>query len=134
MDLFSHAVAGAAVGAAYGRPLLGAFFGVLPDLVLPLKRIHVPVLRYSATHSLAFVLVAGMVGAAIFERSVVPLLALLSHILLDIPTHGPKWAPPLFYPFSAKRYSLGPDWEFFSPSWWKGLLLTLIWSAVWLSV
>jgi membrane-bound metal-dependent hydrolase YbcI (DUF457 family) len=108
--------------------VLGAVFGVLPDLVLSAKRTAFPPERYNMTHSLVFV---GMVGAIAgwATGSVVPLLALLSHIVLDIPTHGRIWAPPLLYPWRDTRYSAGAEWEWFSRSWWIGLIITFIWSG-----
>ena len=133
MDIVNHAVAGAAVGAAYGRPVVGALFGVLPDLVLGVRRLTVPTPAYNLTHSLSFVIVVGAIAGAVLG-SPLPLLALLSHLLLDLPTHGPVWAPPLLYPGSVKRYSYGDEWEWFSRSWWIGLSITSIWSATWLSV
>lgn len=134
MDVFSHAVAGAAVGAAFGRPVLGAVCGVLPDLALATrKRLTLPPTAYNATHSALFVAGVGLLGALALG-TVVPLLAVLSHILLDLPTHGRQWAPPLLYPFSERRYSMGTEWEWFNRSWWLGLGLTLLWSLAWLSV
>jgi hypothetical protein len=132
MDIVNHAVAGAAVGTYFGRPVLGAFFGVLPDLVLGIKRLTVPSRAYNLTHSLLFTLGVGMV-AGITLGSTVPLLALLSHLLLDLPTHGDEWGPPLLYPWNGKRFSYGEEWEWFSPDWWVGLYINLVWSASWLS-
>lgn len=133
MDIVNHAVAGAAVGAAFGQPLLGAFFGVLPDLVLGPKRLTVPSRAYNFTHSLTFTVGMG-ITAGIIIGSPLPLLALLSHLLLDLPTHGKVWAPPLLYPWSEHRYSYGDEWEWFSPSWWFGFALTMAWSTTWLLI
>ena len=133
MDIISHAVAGAAVGTAFGHPIMGALFGVLPDLVLGVDRHINPPTAYNATHSATFVAGVGLL-AGVGLWSVVPALALLSHILLDLPTHGKRWAPPLLYPFSERRYSMGTEWEWFNRSWWQGLALTLAWSLAWLFV
>jgi membrane-bound metal-dependent hydrolase YbcI (DUF457 family) len=134
MDILSHAVAGACVGAAFGQPVLGAACGVLPDLALATpKRVTLPTAAYNATHSALFVAGVGLLGAVALG-SVVPLLAVLSHILLDLPTHGKLWAPPLLYPFRSTRYSMGREWEWFNRSWWQGLGLTLLWSLAWLLV
>lgn len=133
MDIVNHAVAGAAVGAAFGRPGVGAFFGVLPDLVLGVKRLTLPTPAYNLTHSLAFSGGVGLIAGELLG-SPLPLLALLSHLLLDLPTHGPKWAPPLFYPWSELRYGWGEEWEWFSRSWWIGFGITLVWSITWLFV
>jgi membrane-bound metal-dependent hydrolase YbcI (DUF457 family) len=133
MDIVNHAVAGAAVGAAFGRPIVGALFGVLPDLVLGVKRLTLPTRAYNLTHSLLFSAVVGLV-ASVALGSPLPLLALLSHLLLDLPTHGSVWAPPLLYPFSDKRFSYGEEWEWFSPDWWVGFYITLVWSISWLFI
>ena len=134
MDIVSHAVAGACTGAAFGRPILGAVFGVLPDVVIATKsRLQLPTEGYNFTHSLTFLLFFGLMGGGMFQ-SWVPFLALLSHLVLDIPTHGRIWAPPLLYPFNDRRFSLGEEWEWFNASWLKGLTLTIIWSGAWLAV
>lgn len=118
MDVISHAVAGASVGSAFGRPVLGAVFGVIPDVVLGIHRKAAPNIGYDFTHSLAFVLVVALVCVTLLGTWV-PVLAVLSHILLDLPTHGLKWAPPLLYPLSRKRYSFGnTEWEWFNYTWW----------------
>lgn len=134
MDILSHAVAGASVGAAFGQPILGAACGVAPDLaLLTWRRLTHPTAAYNAAHSALVLGGAGLLALVLFA-TVVPLLALLSHILLDLPTHGKRWAPPLLYPFSEQRYSLGTEWEWFNRSWWQGLGLTLAWSFAWLFV
>lgn len=134
MDIISHAVAGASVGFAYGRPILGAFCGVFPDLVLGVDRHINPPEPYNATHSLTFVALVGIAGALALG-SAVPFLAVLSHIILDYPTHGPRWAPTLFYPMSKARFGHGlQEWEWGNATWWRGLVLTLIWSLAWLFV
>jgi membrane-bound metal-dependent hydrolase YbcI (DUF457 family) len=133
VDVVSHAVAGAAVGAAFGHPVLGAAFGVLPDVVLGLQRRLTPPAAYNATHSLAFAVGLGAVAWALLGTPV-PLLALLSHLLLDVPTHGPNWAPPLFYPFSLRRFGGGREWEWFNATWWQGILILEYWSLAWLFV
>lgn len=132
MDILSHAVAGASAGAAFGQPVMGAACGVAPDLALfTWQRLAQPTAAYNAAHSALVLGCAGLLALALFA-TVVPLLALLSHILLDLPTHGKQWAPPLLYPFSEQRYSFGTEWEWFNRSWWQGLVLTLIWSLAWL--
>lgn len=131
MDIVSHAVAGAAVGHAFGQPLLGAAFGILPDIVLGIRRRAAPTAAYNLTHSLPFTAGAGALCALLWATPV-PALALLSHLLLDVPTHGKQWAPTLFYPFSSERFGFGEEWEFFSPCWWMGLLITFVWSVAWI--
>jgi membrane-bound metal-dependent hydrolase YbcI (DUF457 family) len=134
MDIVSHALAGAAAGAAFGRPFLGAFFGVLPDVVLGIKRRAVPSLAYDFTHSLAGLFVLGFVGT-LLTGSIVPQIAIISHLVLDIPTHGEQWAPPLLFPFDRHRFSYGgEEWEWFNPVWCFGFLITMVWSSIWFSV
>lgn len=127
MDIFSHAIAGAAAGYAVGDPLSGAVAAIIPDLVLPRKRVATPPADYDLTHSLLFVLGLG-VAAWVLGFGVAGLLGLISHLVLDVPTHGKIWAPPLFYPFSKKRYSpFGQEWEWFDDTWWFGFAVLLIW-------
>lgn len=131
MDALSHALAGAAVGHHYGSAATGAFFGVLPDLVLGVKRLAAPTTLYNATHSALFSCVLGVCAWLVLGSPLV-LLALLSHLLLDLPTHGRAWAPPLLYPFSSRRFGLGVEWEFFNTAWILGANITLLWCALWL--
>jgi len=127
MSSLSHAVAGASAGYIFGQPALGALCGVLPDLVLNIRRLLLPSELYNFTHSLAF---AGLVGlAGVQFGTAVPSLAILTHLALDVPTHGSTWAPPLLYPLR-RRYSLGAEWEWFTRSWWTGLGLTFNWSLL----
>lgn len=134
MDIFSHAAAGAAMGSAFGRPLTGAFFALMPDFfLLSIKRVKLPTPMYTASHSLPFAAIIGATGALVGFGPVV-FLALLSHILLDLPTHGKLWAPALFTPFSDRRYSFGEEWEFFNDSWILGFIITLTWSFLWLAI
>lgn len=131
MDIVNHALAGAATGYAFGSPVAGAVFGVLPDLVLGVRRQLVPTPAYDLTHSLAFVLACGWAWWAV-NGTLLALFALLSHIVLDLPTHGKQWAPVLLYPLHRKRFSYGDEWEWFSASWWQGFVLTIIWSLSWI--
>lgn len=131
MDIVSHALAGAATGIAFGRPVAGAVFGVMPDLVLGIRRKFSPTPAYDLTHSLSFVFACGGLWWAL-GGTWVAVFALLSHIVLDLPTHGKQWAPVLLYPLHRKRFSYGVEWEWFSISWWRGLVLTIIWSSLWI--
>lgn len=136
MDVVTHALVGASTGAVVGRPLLGAVIAALPDVVLGLRRRAVPSRAYNATHSAAFVAAATLAAALLFAWPVAPLVALclLSHLVLDLPTHSTTWAPPLLYPFSARRFSFGNEWEFFNESWWVGLTMSIIWITTCLSI
>ena len=132
MDIVSHAVAGAATGHIFGQPLLGAAIAVLPDLMLFGPRRKEPPFLYDVTHSLLCVVVLGALGGLL--GTWLPLWALLSHLALDLPTHGPRWAPVLAFPLSRQRYSFGEEWEWGSRSWFNGLALTIIWSAACLQI
>lgn len=128
MDVFSHALAGAATGSIFGHPVAGALVAAAPDAVLGLRRRALPGTAYNATHSLAFVVLA-TVAALPFGAALLVCMCLLSHLVLDLPTHGPGWAPPLLYPWDPWRFSFGDEWEFFNRSWWRGFMLTLLWSS-----
>jgi hypothetical protein len=130
MDLFSHAIAGASVGLAFNNPWLGAFMGVAPDLVLGPRRRRLPSELYNASHS-ALVTIAIGLPIWIMFKTPVPLLALFSHLLLDLFTHGKEWGPPLFYPLNNKRYTFTQEWEWFNASWFLGFCITISWSLTW---
>jgi hypothetical protein len=136
MDVLSHAVAGACTGALWGRPLLGAMVAAAPDAVLGVRRKRLPTRLYNATHGLPFIALCSAVAmlAGGVQTACLVALCLLSHIVLDLPTHGPQWAPPLLYPFNSIRYCFGTEWEFFNKSWRLGLALTLLWSFVCLAL
>lgn len=135
MDIISHALAGAATGHAFGAPIVGAVFGVLPDLVLGYKRVNKPTQPYNLTHSLAFATFTPLAWGLYFggQQGWLVFFALLSHLILDLPTHGKTWAPMLLYPYP-RRFSLGSEWEWFNKVWWRGFALTLLWSLLWLYV
>jgi len=132
MDWLSHAVAGAAVGYAFGDPTLGAVVALVPDLPLLGPRRALPPRLYDWTHSLLFTFAVG--GAAlVLTGSPLVLWALVSHLVLDLPTHGRAWGAPVLLPFSNARFALwNNDWELFSPHWWAGLAVTITWSLLWL--
>lgn len=134
MDIVSHALAGAATGSLWGRPFLGAAVAAAPDLVLGLRRRASPTLAYNLTHTLLFPWVASGIAVQIGGRPLgwLVLWCLLSHLVLDVPTHGKEWAPTLLWPFSSRRFSLGSEWEFFNASWSRGLDITIAWCAIWL--
>lgn len=138
MDIITHAVVGAATGNLIGRPIIGAFIAVVPDLVLGFKRKRVPTSLYKLTHSpipMSF-LVFGAVGVFTQDPmlSAVLVLCYWSHIVLDLFTHADGWGPQLFSPFVRKHYSLGGDWEWFNGPWWAGLLVSAGWIYVCMSL
>lgn len=131
MDVFSHATAGACTGLAFGRPVLGAAIAAAPDLMLLGKRVARPPALYNFTHSLLFLGLATALGM-LFDSGLFVAAVLLSHLVLDLPTHGEQWAPPLLYPFRKTRFSMGEEWEFFNVPWIIGFLITLTWCEIWL--
>lgn len=137
MDIITHALAGAATGAAFGRPLLGAVVAVVPDSALWLRpRQARPPAAYRAAHGLLAPCLAGSVAMMLFGPAISALVffAWLSHIVLDIPTHGADWSPRLFWPDERPVFTKFQEWEWFNRSWWLGLALTAIWSITWLAL
>jgi len=132
MDVVTHALVGAATGATFGRPVLGALVAALPDVVLGVRRRKAPSAAYNATHSAFFLLAATLAAATLHSGPVGALVALclLSHLVLDLPTHGGVWGPPIFYPLWRARFSCGDEWEFFNQSWIRGLKLSILWILV----
>ena len=130
MDIVTHAVVGASTGALFGRPVLGALVAAAPDLVLGLQRKVKPTRAYNYTHSALFALACTLAAALLGSWPLGALvgLCLLSHLVLDVPTHGRVWAPPLLYPYSVKRYSMFLyEWEFFNVAWAVGLGVSIVW-------
>lgn len=137
MDVITHAIAGAATGAAFGRPLLGAVVAVVPDSALWLRpRLACPPAAYRAAHGLLAPCLAGSVAMMLFGPAIAALVffAWLSHIVLDIPTHGEEWSPRLFWPDGRSVFIGFEEWEWFNRSWWRGLAIAIIWSSIWLSI
>lgn len=132
MDIITHALAGAATGAFYGKPVIGAVVAIIPDLVLGIKRKEKPTELYNFTHSLLFVTAVGSISLATFSNLFL-FWAVLSHVILDLMTHGKVWAPTLFYPHS-KRFSYGEEWEWFNKDWWMGMAYSITWILLWLSL
>jgi hypothetical protein len=140
VDILTHAAVGAATGFAFGHPVVGALVAVAPDVVLGIRRRDRPTRLYNITHSLVFLFGSTLLFALSDvhgEWTALVYWCLFSHIVLDIPTHGPVWAPPLLYPFSEERFDLwGDEWEFGNQSWRFGLGLAVVWSAlfIWFGV
>lgn len=132
MDVVNHTIAGAATGALFGHPILGAIAGALPDVMLIGPRRQTPPVSYDLAHSPLMLWAAGLVSVLLGSWAVIAAVA--SHLFLDLFTHGREWGPLLAYPLSDHRYSLGDEWEWFSSSWWRGFWITLAWSIVCLGV
>lgn len=132
MDIISHALAGAATGTAFGRPFTGALLAVIPDLPIMGPRRQEPPLLYEVCHSLWFVVLASCIGA-LSGNGLLVLCCIGSHLVLDIPTHGPKWAPKLLWPNRVIYYTC-EEWEFFNRSWFVGASITLLWCFLWLTL
>lgn len=132
MDIFTHAAVGAATGAVFGYPITGAVLACVPDIVLGVKRLEAPTRAYDWTHSLSYVALSALTCGLFFGQRVAwcVFFVLLSHLVLDAKTHGSTWAPPLLYPFSDVRFSLGDEWEWFNLSWWDGWLLAFQWISI----
>lgn len=126
MDIITHGLVGACIGAQYNAPITGALVAIAPDAVLGVKRKVLPTIPYKLTHSL---LLCCVVGLGLYYGGLVSLLvfqAWLSHILIDLVTHGNDWAPRPLYPFSDRVFRLNiPEWEFFNSTWKFGLVLSL---------
>jgi hypothetical protein len=136
MDVFTHALVGAVTGSTWGHPVLGAVVAVLPDLPIWYgKRRATPPAAYKALHSytlalafglLTYLLVGVAAGATVFA-------CWLSHLALDIPTHGPTWAPRLVWPsdwhLPCKEEQ---EWEWLNRSWWIGFCYSLFWIGIFL--
>jgi biotin transporter BioY len=135
MDIVSHAFAGAAAGYAFGHPVVGALVGVAPDLVLGVKRRAEPNTLYRFTHSLVFVLLAACAaGFVSLTLAAAVALAACSHLVLDVPTHGRLWSPRLLFPFSNASRTAGVEWEWFNRAWWLGMLITIFWIGICLTL
>jgi hypothetical protein len=132
MDIFSHAIAGACTGMYFGRPVLGAVIAVLPDLPIFGARTHNPPWLYKFTHSFAFLILGTLTGMLV-EMPFLVFFCLMSHLILDVGTHGSNWYPRLFWPIEYRVYRAN-EWEFFNSAWWSGAFITLIWSDVWLFI
>lgn len=137
MDVVTHALAGAATGAAFGRPLLGAVAAVVPDSALWLRpRLARPPALYMAAHGLLAPMFVAAITLPFFGPigSACIFFAWLSHIILDIPTHGEDWSPRLFWPDTRPVFIGFEEWEWGNRSWRRGLLIAAIWSAAWLAI
>lgn len=137
MDIVTHAIVGAITGAAFDRPVLGAIVGILPDSALWLRpRLAHPPTLYRAAHGALAPMFASTVCLALFgaQIALVVFCAWVSHIVLDIPTHGPEWSPRLFWPDERVVFDTHQEWEFFNASWWGGLALASLWSMIWLMI
>ncbi len=117
MDVLTHALAGFAIGLKTGQPLTGIAFAIMPDLALGIRRKNEPNTAYRITHSIWFVL------SFVWWKTA--FLAVLSHIFIDIFTHGSKWNPRLFFPFDF-HFSCFKEWEFGNTTYFLGLITTVL--------
>lgn len=118
MDILTHAIVGAAVGVKFESLLSCVIASIAPDIVLGTKRKFAPTVPYKFLHSVFPVCALYLFG---FKAEAI---AWATHIVLDIPTHGPLWSPRLLSPFSDKGFTGFHEWEFFNTSWKKGLVLS----------
>ena len=132
MDIITHAIAGAVSGQSFGHPILGAVVAVVPDLTLGWRRRVEPPVIYRMMHSLLFLLAVWLVLIPASRGiQMTATLAVFSHLYLDLPTHGPRWAPRLFYPLSNRFVVIGDEWEWGNESWFVGFAYALIWIILW---
>jgi hypothetical protein len=138
MDIVTHAITGAVTGQIFGRPILGASVAILPDISLGVARKLHPPEEYDMMHApvvMLFCIFAwcglfvGILGLSV-DIVKVCMLAYLSHIVLDVQTHGDEWAPMLFAPMSMRRVSLGGEWEFFNRYWCLGMITAILWNLI----
>ena len=129
MDIVTHAVVGAASGALFGQPLLGAAVATMPDWPLLGRRVKLPPFPYVVLHSpLVMYVVICMLPIDDVLFSTI-LLSYVSHIALDIPTHSKTWQPR-FIPFKESKLDDFEEWEFFNSSWWFGLTISIFWTIL----
>ncbi len=139
MDIVTHALTGAATGAAFGRPLLGAVVAVVPDSALWLRpRLARPPALYRAAHTLLAAWSAGIITLLLTaDNGAIAgcvLWAWLSHIVLDFFTHAGEWAVRPFYGMSNWHPKIFQEWEWLNRSWWLGLTIAIIWSTICLAL
>jgi membrane-bound metal-dependent hydrolase YbcI (DUF457 family) len=125
MDIVTHAIVGAVTGWPAGHPVAGALVAITPDLTLGLKRHHLPPVSYVLLHSWVGLL-AALVVAVAFKADWV-FGCYLSHVILDVLTHGKEWTPRLMYPRDSLFHF--EEWEFFNDTWKFGLGAAGAWCA-----
>jgi len=133
MDIFTHGCVGFATGAVFGHPVIGTIAGVIPDSALWLRsRLACPPPLYRAAHGLLMPFVVALLCLYLFGMDIATTVcwAWFSHILLDIPTHSTEWSPRIFWPDNYPIFTQFNEWEWFNASWWKGLAIAVIWSAL----
>lgn len=129
MDIFTHAIVGGVTGAQFGQPVLGAAIAVIPDLQLFGVRRESPPELYQFLHSVAGVIGVASLLCMLGVSFTLSLACLMSHLAIDVPTHGFKWAPRLLYPFNFK-FTCFNEWEFFNVTWFYGLGVSVIWILI----
>ena len=90
---------------------------VLPDVSMP-RREDTPPKAYLWAHSIWPVLL-------LLPLSSDASIGWLSHILLDLLTHGRGFAPRLLYPLAWRIPGPFGEWEFYNRAWFLGLGVTL---------
>ena len=128
MDIITHAIVGGVIGAQFGHPIVGVVVGALPDVTLGIKRRQFPTTLYRLSHS--FITIFFTLALLVYASSELWWtvgLAWISHIVLDIPTHGTRWSPRLLYPLNnSPSMVFAKEWEWFNSSWWIGLKLGIV--------
>lgn len=137
MDTATHALLGGVIGASAGvlapqgtEPLVVvaacALVATLPDspLIAYRTRVPHPPRSYLWAHSIWPVIAIWFCVGPIYGA------AYLSHILIDIPTHGPAWSARLFYPIRW-HFACFEEWEWGNASWRNGLVITILLGFLW---
>lgn len=126
MDIVTHAIVGAAIGSSFGHPIIGGISAIVPDIVLGIKRRHKPTNIYDFTHSFLGLFAMSIPFYFLNDQSIflAVFFGVLSHIGLDVITHGKQWAPPLLFP-AFSRFTLADEWEFGNRPWCFGLLASI---------
>lgn len=131
MDILTHA----AVGYASTGSVWGAVGAVLPDMgLLSIRRQYRPTYAYLYLHSM-MVFVAWFAATWWWSLMIAPelfcfMVGWFSHIVLDIPTHGERFAVRPMFPASQKKWVF-EEWEWFNRPWWIGLGIGVLF--VWMS-
>jgi hypothetical protein len=113
MDFVSHMLFGYAVD-----PSIESVVGsILPDVMLIGKRKADPPESYRWTHSILAVVLASLLDHRLA-------LGISSHIILDSVSHGSKWSPRFFYPFSDLHLKSFKEWEFWTVQYFT--ILTIV--------
>jgi len=127
MDIFTHFAVGFATGTVIDKPITCGVIAILPDVFLfSFKRLKNPTILYKISHTVwipLFICIFNPIYA----------LAYLSHIVLDVFTHGGKWKTEPFLPIKL-NFGNFHEWEFFNKSYLIGLIISILWITIFLYI